>query len=98
MRRQEEMIQNLFQQIGQLGAQNHKPDRAGPSGAAPGLGGIPQEHVDPTLGRIPTDTRPLRASRGTETQPEEQILEFPRELGGRSKAMNENYSLEIMTG
>ena len=42
MKRQEEMIQNLLQQIGQLGAQNQGTTRiqngAGPSGAAPELG------------------------------------------------------------
>ena len=51
MKRQEEMIQNLLQQIGQLGAQNQGTTRAqneaGPSGITPGLGGAPMENVGP---------------------------------------------------
>ena len=55
MKRQEELIQSLFQQIGQLGAQNGGADEvqngAGPSGIAPGLWGTHLEHVVPILER-----------------------------------------------
>ena len=51
MKKQEELIQSLFQQIGQLGTQNRGADGvqngAGPSGVAPGLGGTHMENVDP---------------------------------------------------
>ena len=60
MRRQEEMIQNLLQQIGQIGAQiqgaTGVQNGAEPSGAAPELGGNPQaaddyqSGVDPAWG------------------------------------------------
>ena len=72
MKRQEELIQNLFQQIGQLGAQNREADGvqngAGPSGVAPGLGGTPMENVDPISERERGASAQPGSSRGVNAQ------------------------------
>ena len=87
MKRQEELIQSLFQQIGQLGAQNKEANGvqngAGPSGVAPELGGMHMENVDPILERERAGSAQPRSSRGVNAQSRGQIPELPRELGGQ---------------
>ena len=89
MKRQEELIQNLFQQIGQLGAQNQGAtgvqNRAGLSEAAPELGGTHLEHTDPIPRRASSVLEQYGIGRGTEAQPGGQIPEFPREHGGQAE-------------
>ena len=90
MKKQEELIQSLFQQIGQLGAQNREANgvqnEAGPSGVAPGLGGTPMENVGPiSEGERGVSAQP-GDSRGMNAQSRGQISEFPRELGGQDES------------
>ena len=89
MKRQEELIQSLFQQIGQLGAQNREANGvqngAGPSGVAPELGGTRMENVDPILEREREGSAQPRSSRGVNAQSRGQIAEFPHELGGQDE-------------
>ena len=87
MRRQEEMIQNLLQQIGQIGAQIQGAtgiqNGAGPSGAAPELGGTHAEHVDPTPGSEMGASEPPGSNRGMNVQPGRHTHGNSRGLGGQ---------------
>ena len=87
MKRQEEMIQNLLQQIGQLGAQNQGTTRiqngAGPPSAAPELGGTHLGHVDPNTGRETRTSEQPGGNGGMNAQPGGQTPESSHGLGGR---------------
>ena len=92
MRRQEEMIQNLLQQIGQIGAQiqgaTGVQNGAGPSGAAPELGGTHAEHVDPTPGSEMGASEPPGSNRGMNVQPGRHTHENSRGLRGQVEGLS----------
>ena len=87
MKRQEEMIQNLLLQIGQLGAQNQGATRVqngvGPSGTAQELGGTYPKHVDPIPGAVPGGAAQRGVDREANARSGEQTLGIPRELRGQ---------------
>ena len=95
------MIQNLLQQIGQLGAQNQGAtgvqNGAGPSGVAPELGRTHARHVNPILERETGASEQPGGNRGVNAQSRGQIPEFPRELGGQVESWNEDCISETMT-
>ena len=89
MKRQEEMIQNLLQQIGQLGAQNQRTTRAqneaGPSNAAPELGGTHLAHVDPNTGRETRTSEQPDSDRRMNAQSGGQTPESSHGIGGADR-------------
>ena len=94
MKRQEELIQSLFQQIGQLGTQNRETDGvqngAGPSGIAPGSGGAHLEHEDLVPeGERGVPTQP-GGNRGMNAQSRGRFQNSLVNSGGRLKVMNED--------
>ena len=97
MKKQEELTQSLFQQIGQLGAQNREANGvqngAGPSGIAPGLGGAPMENVGPISEREREASAQPGSSRGVNAQSREKIPEFPRGLGGQVESNEQRLHL-----